>query len=156
MHRTTTTAALLVTVAVSALSGCMTVQRPATPAPPPDTAPTLPRAPRPEGSTEPRAVQAPAQQALEMVGSSDRPKDTMPPVPPHRTEAPPAAPPRPRAATPAHPHHHERHHRHPHTAAPGLPNPVPKAPDVCALGRRYGGWKSDSPESEICEQTYGH
>lgn len=28
-------------------------------------------------------------------------------------------------------------------------------PDLCALGRTYGGWRADSPESAICEQAYG-
>ncbi|MEU6251978.1 hypothetical protein [Streptomyces sp. NPDC047043] len=32
---------------------------------------------------------------------------------------------------------------------------VPKTADVCALGRQYGGWRADSPEAVICEQTYG-
>jgi hypothetical protein len=27
--------------------------------------------------------------------------------------------------------------------------------DVCALGRKYGGWKADSPESVICKGAYG-
>ncbi|WP_354670153.1 hypothetical protein [Streptomyces sp. S.PNR 29] len=27
--------------------------------------------------------------------------------------------------------------------------------DVCALGRKYGGWRADSPEATICRQTYG-
>ncbi|MFI2205205.1 hypothetical protein ACH47Z_31380 [Streptomyces sp. NPDC020192] len=156
MHRTTTTAALLVTVAVSALSGCVSVQRPATPAPPPDTAPTLPTAPRPDGSTEPRVVQAPAQQALEMVEPAEQSQPPTPMGSQHRAEAPPVVAPRP----PAPPHHHrahpEHHHRRKHTDAPVVSNPVPKAPDVCALGRRYGGWREDSPEAEICEQTYGH
>ncbi|MGW4735428.1 hypothetical protein ACWEQC_40860, partial [Streptomyces shenzhenensis] len=59
MHRTTTAAALLVTVAVSALSGCVTVQHPPT-AGPPSAASARPSAPRPDGSAEPRVVQAPA------------------------------------------------------------------------------------------------
>jgi hypothetical protein len=34
---------------------------------------------------------------------------------------------------------------------------VPKGPqDVCALGRKYGGWRADSPEATICQGTYGH
>jgi hypothetical protein len=33
---------------------------------------------------------------------------------------------------------------------------VPQGPaHVCALGRKYGGWQSDSPESTICDDTYG-
>ncbi|MEJ8668449.1 hypothetical protein WKI71_07455 [Streptomyces sp. MS1.AVA.1] len=40
---------------------------------------------------------------------------------------------------------------------PDSPRPeVPKNTNVCALGKQYGGWRADSPESRICEQTYGH
>ncbi|MGW1916627.1 hypothetical protein ACWCQS_39465 [Streptomyces sp. NPDC002076] len=154
MHRTTTTTALLVTVAVSALSGCVTVQRPAAPAPPRDMAASLPTAPRPDGSAKPRMVQAPAQEALEMTGPSRRPRRATPATPQPTVEAPrvvhqpPAAPPAPSGP-------HERPRRS-HTAAPDLSNAVPKAPNVCALGGQYGGWRADSPEAEICEQTYGH
>ncbi|MFB7503463.1 hypothetical protein [Streptomyces broussonetiae] len=159
MHRTTTTAAFLVTVAVSALSGCVTVQRPAAPAPPQDTATALPSAPRPDGSVEPRVVQAPAQEALERAGASSQPGQLRHPAPSpshHRSETPPTAPgPRPEAPAPAH-HRTEPRPRHPHTDSPDESPPVPPATDVCALGRKYGGWRGDSPESEICEQTYGH
>ncbi|MFC9929075.1 hypothetical protein [Streptomyces sp. NPDC127190] len=166
MHRTTTTAALLVTMAVSALTGCMTVPRPAPPGPPPASATALPPVPRPDGSGEPRVVQAPAREALEMVGPyPPHPKHSGPATPhrpaaappavhhPHIPAAPaaPAAPPRPRAR-PHHPHHH---HRRTHTRVPGLPRTIPKTPDVCALGRQYGGWRKDSPEAVICEETYG-
>ncbi|MFF4691206.1 hypothetical protein [Streptomyces sp. NPDC001307] len=154
MHRTTTTAALLVTVAVSALSGCVTVQRPAPPAPPRDTAPSLPTAPRPDGSAKPRTVQAPAQEALEMTGPSRHPKHATPATPQHTVAAPPVVR-RPPAAPPAPPRPRE-HPRRPQSPVPDLPNAVPKAPNVCALGRRYGGWRADSPEAEICERTYGH
>ncbi|MFJ5030149.1 hypothetical protein ACIQB5_18910 [Streptomyces sp. NPDC088560] len=157
MHRTTTTAALLVTVALSALSGCVTVPGPATPAPPPDTAPTQPTAPRPDGSVAPRVIQAPAQQALEMAGSPRRPKHRRHAAPRHTAEAAPTAP-RPRAAEPAPPHPRtrpEHRHRPPHTDTPDFPGPAQQAPDVCALGRKYGGWQGDSPAARICEQTYG-
>ncbi|MER7762120.1 hypothetical protein [Streptomyces sp. NPDC097619] len=48
-------------------------------------------------------------------------------------------------------------------AGPGARPPklkdLPKVPvdagDVCALGRRYGQWKKDSPESRICSGVYG-
>ncbi|MFE2070121.1 hypothetical protein ACFXDH_48485 [Streptomyces sp. NPDC059467] len=152
MHRTTTTAALLVTVTVSALSGCVTVQRPAASGPPPGTAPSLPSVPRPDGSTEPRVVQAPAKEALEMVGPSRPPAPTAPhtPAPP-----PPAArrPPAPRAAAPAHPQPHRTHDQR--AGSPEVARSVPKAPDVCALGKQYGGWSADSPQAQICEQSYG-
>ncbi|MFE9292841.1 hypothetical protein [Streptomyces niveus] len=46
--------------------------------------------------------------------------------------------------------------------APPAP-PVPAAPTappdlgagLCALGTEYGGWAPGSPESRICEKTYG-
>ncbi|MEU2713056.1 hypothetical protein [Streptomyces sp. NPDC007205] len=157
MHRTTTTAVLLATVAVSALSGCVTVQRPASPAPPRDTAPSLPTAPRPDGSAEPRVVQAPAQEALEMTGPSHHPKHPGPATPQRRAEGAPV-PHRPAAAPPAPPRRRARpeHHRRSHTADPNLPTSVPETPDVCALGRKYGGWRTDSPESVICDRAYGH
>ncbi|MEU4926113.1 hypothetical protein AB0G54_06350 [Streptomyces yokosukanensis] len=154
MHRTTTTAALLATVAVSALAGCVTVQHPATPAPFRDRAPAPPTAPRPDGSAEPRVVQAPAREALEMTGASRHPPHPSPTARQHPTEAPPL-PHRPPAAPPAPPH--PRPHpqpeqpRHTHTRTP-----APKAPGVCALGRQYGGWREGSPESQICDETYGH
>jgi hypothetical protein len=40
--------------------------------------------------------------------------------------------------------------------AKSVPKSVPKGPkDVCALGRKYGRWQEGSPESVICDQTYG-
>ncbi|MFJ3777845.1 hypothetical protein ACIPX0_39780 [Streptomyces sp. NPDC090075] len=157
MHRTTTIAALLVTVAVSALSGCVTVQRPAAPGPPPGTAPSLPSVPRPDGSAEPKVVQAPVKEALEMVGPSRPP--THPSAAPPHTPAPPPPParhrqPAARAATPPHPQPHRTHT--PRTGLPDVTGSVPKAPDVCALGKQYGGWRADSPQARICERTYGH
>jgi hypothetical protein len=33
---------------------------------------------------------------------------------------------------------------------------VPVEPaDVCALGRKFGKWHKDSPESRICSGVYG-
>ncbi|MGW3497801.1 hypothetical protein [Streptomyces sp. NPDC001020] len=149
MHRTTTTA-LLVTVTISALSGCVTVQRPTAPGPPP--AHSSPSTPRPDGSAGPRAVQAPAREALELV----RPSPTSSPsAGPHRTTTPrptavPAAPPPGPSA--------ERHPKHarpgPHVGAPPTAG-IPRDMDVCALGRRYGGWQPNSTEAAICQRTYG-
>ncbi|MHC3472281.1 hypothetical protein ACYF6T_26805 [Streptomyces sp. 7R007] len=160
MHRTTTTATLLVTVAVSALSGCVTVQRPPASGPPPTAAPSLPSAARPDGEAEPQIVQAPAREALKMIESTRRAEPGEP-----RRARPTAAAPAP-ARQPAnprpHPHHphpraahpEPRHHpqRPPHVDVPPVPT---NAADVCTLGRAYGGWRGDSPESVICKQTYG-
>ncbi|MEV7288428.1 hypothetical protein AB0O01_28440 [Streptomyces sp. NPDC093252] len=163
MHRTTTTATLLVTVAVSALTGCTTVHPPAAPAP--VATPVRPPVPEPDGSSGPQIVQAPAREALELIGPA-RPHAgrrtapaARPAVPPPSTRAPvpgpktPRATPRPRTPAPA-----PRPSRRP-TALPDLADAIGKdvrrQTDVCALGRRYGGWDPDSPESRICEQTNG-
>ncbi|OUD01098.1 hypothetical protein CA983_22170, partial [Streptomyces swartbergensis] len=53
--------------------------------------------------------------------------------------------------------------RRPHTHLPdvsesvrqGVRENVPDNTDVCALGRRYGGWRADSPEATICRDAYG-
>lgn len=158
VHRTTTTAALLVTVAVSALSGCVTVQRP--PAADPPAAPARSSAPRPDGSAEPRVVQAPAREALERVGPSS-------PRPAARTTAPAVSAPLAEQRRPPSAHHHGRLPSHPVPApqrrrppqprgeVPGGARPAPRTTDVCALGRQYGGWKADSPAARICGQAYG-
>ncbi|MFJ6833946.1 hypothetical protein [Streptomyces sp. NPDC091209] len=45
--------------------------------------------------------------------------------------------------------------RHPQPRVAGTPE-VLKRSDVCALGRKYGGWNVDSPASVICGRTYGN
>ncbi|MFF0139766.1 hypothetical protein ACFYRN_25340 [Streptomyces sp. NPDC005227] len=156
MHRTTTTATLLVTVAVTALSGCMTVQRP--PASGPPTAPSGSAVPQPGGRAEPQIVQAPAREALERVGPSKEPRPAASPR--QRAAPPPAAAPvaparprphHPRPAPPAAPRHSA-----PRATVPRVSPDVPRNTDVCALGRTYGGWKADSPEAVICSGTYGN
>ncbi|NUP20526.1 MAG: hypothetical protein HOZ81_31485 [Streptomyces sp.] len=165
MHRTTTTATLLVTVAVSALSGCTTVQRPATTVQLPPT-PSQPPPPPADGPTQQPVVQAPAREALTLIGPSRRPEPTPSTARSRSAAAPAPPPPGPRA----HPHTRPEHHaprrpsvevpKRPPVTAPDVPKPIgrPEAPkngDVCTMGRKYGGWKSDSPESTICDQTYG-
>ncbi|WP_458242550.1 hypothetical protein [Streptomyces sp. MAI_2237] len=155
MHRTTTTAALLVTVAVAALTGCVTVQRPHVSGPPP-TAPSQPSAPRPDGEREQQTVQAPAKEALEMIGPSRRAEPRTPrhhgPV--AKAPAPAERPPAPRSRAPQ--PHHRHQHRPPRVAVPDVGRSVPKnAKDLCVLGRQYGDWRADSPESVICKQAYG-
>lgn len=145
----------MVTVAVSALSGCVTVRHPVTPGPRPDTVPSQPSAPHPDGSAEPHVVQAPVREALEMVGPSGHPAESgsparhHAPATPGTTHRPPDRPEpsrhRPRPAPSGRPH-----------GDPSGPPPVPPAPDVCALGKAYGGWHENGPEARICEQAYGH
>ncbi|MDX2998500.1 hypothetical protein PV460_37245, partial [Streptomyces scabiei] len=87
MHRptTTATATLLVTVAVSALSGCVTTHRP----PPPQASPvpSLPSEPRPDGTGGTAIVQAPAREALELIGPPPL-KNIPDPPNPHKTRIP--------------------------------------------------------------------
>ncbi|WP_328559290.1 hypothetical protein [Streptomyces coelicoflavus] len=164
MHRTTTTATLLLTVAVSALTGCTTVRGPAVDGP--SGAGARSSAPRPDGPAEPRVVQAPAREALEMIGPSPGPerstgesRRTESPTPRSAPHAPPATrAPGQRPARPAAPEP---------TRAPATPRPgVPDLPgtsgdgtggkaDVCSLGKQYGGWRPGSPEARICERAYG-
>lgn len=154
VHRTTTTATLLVTVAVSALSGCVTVQRPPASGPPAPARSASPSVPRPDGQAEQRIVQAPAREALEMVEPSRRPEHG----PPQPRRAAPAAPPKQHRHVEA-PHHtaHPEHRRPqaPRGEAPDVSGSVRRTPDVCALVERYGGWRPDSPQARICKQTYG-
>ncbi|MGV9456537.1 hypothetical protein [Streptomyces sp. NPDC003635] len=162
VHRTTTTATLLVTVAVSALSGCVTVQRP--PASAPVSAPSQPPAPRPDGRTEPQVVQAPALEALERIGPPRREEPRKPPprrptpaapAPAAQPERPPAPRAHPRPARPEQPRPGHSVPQRPRVEVPDVTGQVRKNTDICALGRRYGGWRADSPEARICEQTYG-
>ncbi|MFF7791802.1 hypothetical protein [Streptomyces sp. NPDC007991] len=169
VHRTTTTATLLVTVAVSALSGCVTVQRPLAPGPP--AAPARTSAPQPEELSETQIVQAPAREALELIETSRRPEPaaspshlTTPPAAPQQRRQPPGPrDARPRPVRPERPEPAPRGPWRPHTGLPDIPESVrqdirenvPNTTDVCALGRRYGGWRADSPEATICRDMYG-
>ncbi|MFE9673734.1 hypothetical protein ACFYO5_06390 [Streptomyces sp. NPDC006259] len=157
MQRTTTTATLLVTVAVTALTGCVTVQHP--PAPGPPAAPAPPSVPRPDGRAGTQVVQAPAQEALEMVGPR-RGRDATAPAPRTAPAVPAEQPPssRSRPQAPAHPapaRPERRRPAQPRLDLPGVTKGVRGNTDVCALGRKYGGWRAGSPETVICEGTYG-
>ncbi|MFD7064681.1 hypothetical protein [Streptomyces sp. NPDC059906] len=163
VHRTTTTATLLVTVAVSALTGCTTVRGPA--AADPSAAGARSSAPRPDGPAEPRVVQAPAREALEMIGPSPtperataEPRRTKAPAPPAARHRLPAGATEQRPAAPAAP----EHTRAPATHRPRVPEPPGGSgegtggkADVCSLGKQYGGWRPGSPEARICEHAYG-
>lgn len=97
-------------------------------------------------------VQAPAREALEMVGPPRHPERPAPTAAHRPTAAPPVTRRPPAPPAPPRPDHPRRTP----VQAPDLPQPAPKAPDVCALGTKYGGWQKDSPEAVICRQTYGH
>ncbi|MDH6552805.1 hypothetical protein [Streptomyces sp. SAI-041] len=147
--------------------------------PPPTTAPSQPPGPgdaRPDGQAEPQIVQAPAQEALSMIDPS-RPSKPRGAAPRDRAPGGAAASAQPRhrqpaSAHPAHPGHPARradpqprhpdapHHGQPRVEIPDVARSVPKSvpkgsKDVCALGRKYGRWQEGSPESVICDQTYG-
>ncbi|MFK4101638.1 hypothetical protein ACI2L1_16460 [Streptomyces sp. NPDC019531] len=166
-------------MAVSALSGCVTIQRPPLSGPPPSTAPSQlpgPRDARPDGQAEPEIVQAPAQEALSMIdpSRSSKPSGTAPRGTGSGASAAPGQqqngqPAHTRPAHPEHPAHPAppeqrhpdvRHPRQPRVEIPDVAKSVPKsvpkdARDVCALGKKYGRWRADSPEAVICDQAYG-
>ncbi|MER6784662.1 hypothetical protein ABT330_08505 [Streptomyces sp. NPDC000658] len=155
MHRTTTTATLLVTVALTALSGCVTVQRPL--APGPAATPSEPSVPRPDGRAGTQVVQAPVREALEMAEPSRKRERQRAARRQGAAEEPSAEPPassgprqqvRPPQAQP-------QPHARPRVDLQDVEDAVRGKTDVCALGRKYGGWQGDSPEAEICRRAYG-
>ncbi|MEG8280931.1 hypothetical protein [Streptomyces sp. AHA2] len=166
MHRTTTAATLLVTAAVAALAGCTTVRQPPAPGP---SAP--PSAPRQEDRSRSPVVQAPAREFLQRIEESHEPEPAAAPsgraAPPAAAATDPGRPPREARAPhprPDRPRPAARGPQRPRTGAPpDVSGPVrreageqvPGGTDVCALGRRYGGWRPDSPEARICRDTYG-
>lgn len=156
VHRTTTTATLLVTVALSALSGCVSVQRPPVPAPA-APGPSQPPVPRPEGRAGTQIVQAPAREALEMVEPSRKQEPRTSAQRPRTAEEPPDGRP---PSTRTGPHERAagpqpRRNARPRVEIPDVEAEVRGNADVCALGEKYGGWRGDSPQSTICEQAYG-
>ncbi|TGN85051.1 hypothetical protein E5082_11575 [Streptomyces griseoluteus] len=144
VDRTSSAAALL--VAVTTLTGCMTVHGPAVPASGPAGPPSRAAAARPDGSAQPRMDEEPGQEALTRTGPS--PSATKP----HRSA--PAAAPEPRR-TPVAPAPRRAYPDRPRADTPHAPRAVPQIPNVCALGKKYGGWPKNSPQSTICEQAYG-
>ncbi|MFJ5730148.1 hypothetical protein [Streptomyces paradoxus] len=119
-------------------------------------------------------MQAPAREALQLIEEESRRPE--PAAPASRPAAPPASAPEPGTPQPGHrdvrprparPQHPEPARRGPQRSQADLPEvsesvrrdvgkSVPNDDaDVCALGRRYGGWRADSPEATICRDTYG-
>lgn len=92
-----------------------------------------------------------------MAGPSKHRRPGHPAATPHRAPTTPPVTHRP-PSPPAHPGPHPRpdHPGEPRVDPPDVSQPAPKTPDVCALGKQYGGWRGDSPETVICEQAYGH
>ncbi|WP_413252897.1 hypothetical protein [Streptomyces brevispora] len=153
MHRTRTIVKLLVAVSVTALSGCVSVQ-------PPPSDPPRPATGRPAQDLAPQIGLPPVRDTLEAV-PAPKPSASSPSAAARRgSAAPPAAPHAgPRVPQPRNQPVPERPHPRPRRAVPVAPVPVLPAPvtgrDVCALGRGYGHWPAGSPQSRICDHTYG-
>ncbi|MFI1226369.1 MULTISPECIES: hypothetical protein [unclassified Streptomyces] len=156
MQRTRIAAKLLVGVAVTAVSGCVSVEPGAPPSPRPGVA-------GPVQDVAPQIVQPPAREALEVVPepspSAARPSSPAPPAagsPADGRRTGPGGAARPRE--PVDPRQRRTPHRVPDVPSVTVPA-VPRSPgggaDVCALGRGYGGWPAGSPQARICSETYG-
>ncbi|MDG4860646.1 hypothetical protein P8605_21185 [Streptomyces sp. T-3] len=177
MHRTTTSVALLVTVAASAVSGCVSVRAPAAAdRHAPAAASSTSGAPHAGRDAEPQIVQAPAREALELIEPAGSAGQTRAEGAQERTTA--TSPANGRA-----PHGNGRtgarggfraegNHGVSGGSRPGggnapghgkpesRPTPPPStAPatgtEVCGLGEQYGNWDPDSPQARICRDTYG-
>ncbi|MFF9510578.1 hypothetical protein ACF1BU_29365 [Streptomyces sp. NPDC014724] len=150
MQRTRITVKLLVGVAVTTLSGCVSV------APQADV-PARPGNSRPGQDLAPQIMPPPAHDRLEAVpgprASVSASAPTIGTSPDSRRAAPHAQ----RQRNPAEAARPRTRHAPPAVTAPApaLPAPV-SGTDVCALGRGYGHWPAGSPQSRICENTYGH
>jgi len=163
---------VLVGMAVTAVSGCVTVEpvhRTGPEARPGTSSGT------PEWRVEPRIVQAPVREALEAAGGAEespRPVGPRPygqtlqadPPATHRAASDRAAGTSGRSGTLPRPEGEtqERHTGRVLPAPSGAPSvppaAVPAEPevsvDVCGLGERYGRWHSDSPQARICRGAY--
>ncbi|MCA1269044.1 hypothetical protein ACIPQH_29335 [Streptomyces rubiginosohelvolus] len=156
MQRTRITANLLVGLAVTAVSGCVSVAPGSVSSPPPG-----PGATGPAQDVAPQIVQPPAREGLEVVpdpsGPPARPSSPAPPAAGSPTEtrrAGPAGAARPPERADPPPRAPDRAPRVPSVTVPALPR-VPGGADVCALGRGYGGWPAGSPQARICSEAYG-
>ncbi|MEU5035127.1 MULTISPECIES: hypothetical protein [Streptomyces] len=157
MQRTRITAKLLVGLAVTAVSGCVSVAPGSVSSPPPG-----PGATGPAQDVAPQIVQPPAREGLEVVPDptrpAARPSSAAPPAagsPAETRRAGPAGAARPpERADPPQRRAPDRAPRVPSVAVPALPR-VPGGADVCALGRGYGGWPAGSPQARICSEAYG-
>ncbi|MFV5997197.1 hypothetical protein ACNPQM_33605 [Streptomyces sp. NPDC056231] len=147
MQRTSITVKLLVGVAVTAVTGCVSVE------PRPGIAPRSETS-RPIQDLAPQVVGPPVRDTLEAIPdpkpspkASGRPakvrsdtQNTAPRAPQQREHV---GVPRARHAPPT------------NARVPNPPAVPATGTSVCALGRAYGGWSAGSPEARICEDTYG-
>lgn len=144
-------------MAVAAVSGCVSVEPP--PVAPPSAPP--PGIGRPAHDEPPRVVEAPAREALE-AATRPAPARTSPPAahgapergrgrnaeadPPGQGKGRKTGDGRLRGGLPV-------------TLPPILPklpaHPPRSRGEVCDLGEKYGGWRTDSDQTRICRGTYG-
>ncbi|MGW5851441.1 hypothetical protein ACWFQ8_26445 [Streptomyces sp. NPDC055254] len=174
MHPTRTTTSLLLGVAcaVSAVSGCVNVS-PAAVQPAATSAAGVPPRHQPRGgpAAEPVVVRAPALEALEALEAApERPaRPAASASPQHAARDAPGGP---LEAAPEVPYIPEPPRRSEGSSGrsgggegrsgqdAGVEREVlrklPVRPaDVCALGRRHGHWRPDSPEARICAGVRG-
>lgn len=136
---------LLVGVAVTALSGCVSVH------PEPDP-PARPENSRPAQHLAPQIIRPPVRDTLEALPD---PKPS-----PQASRRAVATPPAARREDPRTPRQRRPGRALPQPPRIAQPAPVPALPapvtgaDVCALGRGYGQWPAGSPQSRICDDTY--
>ncbi|MBK3559938.1 hypothetical protein JHN55_26115 [Streptomyces sp. MBT56] len=158
MQRTRITAKLLVGLAVTTVSGCVSVAPGTVSSPPPG-----PGATGQAQDVAPQIVQPPAREGLEVVPDPSRPparpSSPAPPAAGSPAEARPAGPAGaalpPERADPPQRRAPDRAPRVPSVAVPAPPRVPGGGADVCALGRGYGGWPAGSPQARICSETYG-
>lgn len=145
---------LLVGLTVAALSGCVSVQ-------PHPADPPRPGVSRPAHDLAPQTAGPPVHDTLEAVPKAKPSRTASSSAAQRPSPARPATPlGEPRLALPQRP-----------APAPDLPLPLPRriappapapalpapggGPGVCDLGRGYGHWPAGSPQSRICDRTYG-
>ncbi|GGT42126.1 hypothetical protein [Streptomyces purpureus] len=159
MHRTRTTARVLVGVAVAAVSGCVSV------APPTGGPAPLSQARPAAQDVAPQIVEGPAKEALEAaLPDRDSPRAADGPPGGEATPSRAAPEPEPAPATPSVRTPRDEQRRPHLPEMPDLPPDV-RLPDaarlpaggagLCPLGKKYGGWQPHSPQARICEDTYG-
>ncbi|EWS90259.1 hypothetical protein K7395_32180 [Streptomyces filamentosus] len=159
MQRTRITAKLLVGLAVTAVSGCVSVA----PGTVPSSSSPGAGATGPAQDVAPQIVQPPAREGLEVVPGPSRPparpSSPAPPAAGSPAEARRGGPARvarpPERADPPQRRAPDRAPRVPSVTVPALPRVPGGGADVCALGRGYGGWPAGSPQARICSETYG-
>ncbi|TXR99837.1 hypothetical protein EAO73_28445 [Streptomyces sp. col6] len=155
---------LLAGLAVAALSGCVSVQ-------PQPAAPPRSEVSRPAHHLAPQIARSPVHDTLEAVPKAER-SPSASPSGAHRRHrrrrtvrrsARPRRPPRARPAEARPPLRQQPRPAPvrplPRRIPPAVPAPALPAPGggtgVCALGRGYGHWPAGSPQSRICDHTYG-